>query len=129
MIKAWFAYSQPLNKKLVKVSSAMHVFTSLNVKLFDWSQSVVLHVLKIIFEVFFPKVYNFSVSTARQKVCNLAAWRLVSQVSHETANQTGAMRGSCIRRLQTKLEANQIHQNLHTSQTRVGKPRTCSRDR
>ena len=46
-----------MNKKLVKVSSAKHVFTSLNIKLFDWSQSVVSHVLKIIFEVFFPKVY------------------------------------------------------------------------
>ena len=72
----------------------------------------------------------------------------VSQVSHETANQTGAKRGSCIHRLQswrrncchtvgsipvlrltycdhwflkqiTKLDVNQIHQNLHMSQTWV----------
>ena len=90
-------------KKLVKVSSAKRVFTSLNIKLFDWSKSVVSHVLKIIFEVFFPKEYNFSGATARrlQKVCNLEAWRLISRVSHETANQMGAMRGSCIRRLQS----------------------------
>ena len=64
------------------------------------------------------------------------------------ANQTGAMRGSCIRRLQswqkivdiggiavlgfsyrehcylkqiTKLEASQIYQNLHMSQSQVGR--------
>ena len=37
-----------MNKKLVKVSSAKRVFTSLNIKLFDWSQSVVSYVPKII---------------------------------------------------------------------------------
>ena len=68
------------------------------IKLFGWSQSVVSHVPKIIFEVFFPKVYNFSGATARR----LTAWLLVSRVSREMANhQTGAMRGSCIHRLQS----------------------------
>jgi len=36
--KRGFVFSQPLNKKLVKASCAKCVFTSLNVKLFDWSR-------------------------------------------------------------------------------------------
>ena len=72
------------------------------------------------FEVLFPKVYNFSGATAQPLTSHTECLhdknekdiqfggsvacqsRLISQVSRETANQTGAMRGSCIRRLQSQ---------------------------
>ena len=60
-------YSQPLEKRLVKGLSVKHVFTSLNLKLFVWSQSVVSHV---------PK-------TTEYRAINFSevAWRLVSRIT------------------------------------------------
>jgi len=42
--KRGFVCSQPLNKKLIEASCAKHVFTSLNIKLFKESLSVVSQV-------------------------------------------------------------------------------------
>ena len=118
--KHGFTCPQPLNKKLVKASCAKRVFTSLNIKLFDWSLSMVSHV---------PNLW------------------INSRVSRKMANQMGTIRGSCIRRLHVQswqrncwhrlrcfveiylfwLPVNQIHQHLHMSQTQVRTTR--SRDR
>ena len=69
--KRGFACSQVWIKSF-KVSSAKRMFTSLNKKLVEWS--------------------------TRSFACSQS---LNSRVSRETPNQTGVMRGSCIRRLQS----------------------------
>ena len=101
------ACSQPLNKKLVEASCVKHVFTSLDIKLLDWSLTVVLQVWMKSLKVSSAKWMLTSLNkklvewSTRSFACSQS---LNSWVSRETANQTGAMRGSCIRRSQaTKL--------------------------